>query len=395
MIYRVSDNIISSLGFTSLDNYNAVKQGKTNLKLYENRFGIPEPFVASLLNREEISDRFAKISPYNDVRYTIFEQTAILSVFEALKTANIEPDSDETLFILSTTKGNVDLLEAPHHPSSAGREFPPNLGGLRGAFLWHSAQLIAQFFKNRNEPVVVSNACISGVAAQIVAQRNLKAGRLRNIIVVGADLLSKFIISGFQSFKALSPEICKPFDVNRSGLNLGEAAATIIYSSEENDNLPKNAMIFKGGAICNDANHISGPSRTGEGLFNTFSQIKPLVDKNDIAFINAHGTATQFNDDMESVAIGRANLNNIPVNSLKGCFGHTLGAAGLLETIISFYALSENIILKSMGFEIPGLASPIKVCEKNCKSLNNNFIKTASGFGGTNAAIVIHKNSAK
>jgi len=390
MIYRVSDNIISSLGFTSLDNYNAVKEGKTNLKLYKNKFDLPEPFIASLLNREEISERFSSINHNCGSQYTIFEQTAILSIYEALKTTNIEPDSENVLFILSTTKGNVDLLETPSNSSEEVLE-----RRLRGSYLWHSAQLISQFFNNKNEPVVVSNACISGVAAQIAAERNLKSGRFKHIIVAGADLLSKFIISGFQSFKALSPEMCKPFDINRLGLNLGEAATTIIYSSVENDTLPENTMIFKGGAICNDTNHISGPSRTGEGLFNAFSEVLPVVDKNNIAFINAHGTATQFNDDMESVAIGRANLNNIPVNSLKGYFGHTLGAAGLLETVISFYALDENIVLKSMGFENLGVASPIKVCENNCKSVNNTFIKTASGFGGTNAAIVIQKNKTK
>lgn len=382
MIYKVSDNIISSLGFSSLDNYNAVKQEKTNLKRYENKFGIPEPFIASLLNREEISDLFTTINHKNEL-YTLFEQTTILSVHYALKNANIEADSENTLFILSTTKGNVDLLEKNE------------LYEKERVHLWRSAQLIAQFFENKNEPVVVSNACISGVAAQIIAERNLKSGRFKHIIVVGADILSKFIISGFQSFKALSPEICKPFDINRTGLNLGEAAATIIYSCDENHAIPENAMILTGGAICNDANHISGPSRTGEGLFNAISEILPLVDKNDISFINAHGTATQFNDDMESVAISRANLNEIPVNSLKGYFGHTLGAAGLLETIISSYALNDNIILKSLGFENSGVVSPIIVCENNCISNKNTFIKLVSGFGGTNAAILMQKNSAK
>ena len=381
MIYKVSDNIISSFGFTSLDNYNAVKQGNTNLQLYENKFGITEPFVASLLNREEINDRFASINSNSEIKYTILEKTAILSVYEALKNSDIDVISDQTLFILSTTKGNVDLLEYN------------DLYEKERVHLWRTAQLIAQFFQNNNEPVVVSNACISGVAAQIAAERALKSGRFKHAIVVGIDLLSKFIISGFQSFKALSQEKCKPFDINRTGLNLGEAAATIIYSSEEKaDKIPENALIFKGVAICNDANHISGPSRTGEGLYNAISQILSLIDENDIAFINAHGTATPYNDDMESVAIGRANFNNIPVNSLKGYFGHTLGAAGLLETIISMYAINDNLVLKSMGFEELGVSNQINVSKNNSKTLKNSFIKLVSGFGGVNAAIAIQKS---
>ena len=378
MIYRVSDNIISPLGFSSLDNYNAVKQGKTDLKPYNNKFGITEPFVASLINREEISDRFSSINLQNNIKYTILEQTAILSVYDALTQANIDVNSEKTLFILSTTKGNVDLLEK--------NEFFEN----KRVHLWRSAQLIAQFFNNPVEPIVVSNACISGVAAQICAERNLKSGRYKHAIVVGVDLLSKFIISGFQSFKALSPEKCKPFDANRTGLNLGEGAATVIYSTE-NVNISENFITLNGGAICNDANHISGPSRTGEGLYNAINQTLQFIAQNDIAFINAHGTATPFNDDMESVAIERAGLNDILINSLKGYFGHTLGAAGLLETVISFHSLIDNNVLKSMGLEHTGVTAPIKVCEKNYNTHKNTFIKLVSGFGGVNAAIALKK----
>jgi 3-oxoacyl-[acyl-carrier-protein] synthase-1 len=338
--------------------------------------------VASLLNRDEIIDRFASINHKNKVNYTILEKTAILSVYYALKNTSIDTENEKTLFILSTTKGNVDLLENNE------------IYEKDRVHLWRTAQLITQFFQNKNEPIVVSNACISGVAAQITAERALKSGRFKDVIVTGIDLLSKFIISGFQSFKALSPERCRPFDINRTGLNLGEAATTIIYSVEDNINkIPENAILLKGGAICNDANHISGPSRTGEGLFNAVSQILPLIDKNDIAFINAHGTATPYNDDMESVAIDRLNLNDIPINSLKGYFGHSLGAAGLLETVISSYALLENIVLKSIGFEQLGVLKPLNVSKDNSNTHKNSFIKLVSGFGGVNAAIAIQKNN--
>jgi len=126
-------------------------------------------------------------------------------------------------------------------------------------------------------------------------------------------------------------------------------------------------------------------------LYNAISQILPLIDENDIAFINAHGTATPYNDDMESVAIGRANLQDIPVNSLKSCFGHTLGAAGLLETVISMYAINDNLVLKSIGFEEFGVTNQINVSKNNSKTHKNSFLKLVSGFGGVNAAIVLQK----
>ena len=380
MVYKLSDNIISSLGFSSLENYQAVKNGKSGLMLHENKFGIPSPFVASLVDAEKVNDLFSSLSSNSSIHYTHLEKMAILSVNDALSTINVNPADDSVLFIFSTTKGNVELLEKN---TTYKKE---------RIYLWRSAELIAQFFGNKNQPIVVSNACISGVAAQITAQRYLQAQRYKYVIVVGAEVLSKFIISGFQSFKALSAEKCKPFDKNRTGLNVGEAAATIIYSSTESfQNIPYYAIILERGAICNDANHISGPSRTAEGLFDAITKSMQNYDKNNLSFINAHGTATPYNDDMESIAIKRSSLDNVPLNSLKAYFGHTLGAAGVVETIISSYALQDNIILKSLGFEQLGVVQPIYVNTSTTLSTKDSFLKLISGFGGCNATILLRK----
>ncbi len=380
MIYKVSDNIISSLGFSSKENFSAVLNEKTGLQHYENTFEIPEPFVASLIDTDKLEDAFWALHTQSDIKYTRFEKIAILSVYNALQNTAINPAEKNVLFIFSTTKGNIELLE-----NNTTYSFDR-------IHLWRSTQLIAQYFGNTNEPVVVSNACISGVAAQITAARQLRAGRYKYVVVVGADVLSKFVISGFQSFKALSPDICKPFDKDRAGLNLGEAAATIIYSyAESGQILPEDSIVYENGAINNDANHISGPSRTAEGLFCAISRILKNTNKEDISFINAHGTATLFNDDMESIAIDRCELNAVPVNSLKGYFGHVLGAAGIIETIISAYALQNNIILKSYGFDNLGVVKPITVNNTIIQSNKNRFMKLVAGFGGSNAAIIFKK----
>lgn len=376
MIYKVSDNIISALGFSSQENYQAVKEARSELRLYENAFSVPEPFVAALLENDKIETAFSMLSDAGG-DYTKLEKIAILSVAKALETGGVDASSDDVLFILSTTKGNVELLEN-------NSCFEPER-----IHLWRSAQLIARFFENRNEPIVVSNACISGVAAQIAAARYLTAQRYKYVVVVGAEVLSKFIISGFQSFKALSPERCKPFDKNRIGLNLGEAAATIIFSVA--DELPAETIVFENGAIRNDANHISGPSRTGEGLFNAIGKTMQNVDINELSFINAHGTATPYNDDMESIAIGRYGLEQTPLNSLKAYFGHTLGAAGIVETIISALALQEGVVLKSLGAEEIGVAGSVNVNKELMKSDKKAFLKLISGFGGSNAAMVLKK----
>ena len=387
MIFSIGDSIISPLAMTSHGNFEAVMRGESRLQYYEHAFGLPEPCFISLLEDERIDRAFETIYDYSVKDFTKVEKAAILAAHQAIAEANIAADRDDVIFILSTTKGNVDLLESnPYEP-----ERP---------YLWRSAQLIAEFFNNPNTPVVVSNACISGCAAQIAAANLLQSGEYKYAVVIGAETLSKFVISGFQSFKALSKERCKPFDGSRCGLNLGEAAAAIVYTIDDDPtHIPANALILRAGAINNDANHISGPSRTGEGLLRAihkvlagFDKALPAFDLSQLAFINAHGTATLYNDDMESVAISRASLQHVPVNSLKGYFGHTLGAAGILETIMAYQAIKNHTVIGTKGTDNPAPASPINVATSALSTNGNAFMKLISGFGGSNAAILMEIN---
>ena len=380
MIFSIGDSIISPLAMTSHGNFEAVLRGESRLQYHEHAFGLPEPCFISLLEDEKIDRAFSVIYDYSVKDYTKMEKAAILAAHQAIEEANIAADRDNVIFILSTTKGNVDLLENnPYEP-----ERP---------YLWRSAQLIAEFFDNPNTPIVASNACISGCAAQVAAFNLLQSGQYKYAVVIGAETLSKFVISGFQSFKALSQERCKPFDANRCGLNLGEAAASIVYTKDDDiTRIPDNALILRAGAINNDANHISGPSRTGEGLLRSINKVMAGFDKAQLAFINAHGTATLYNDDMESVAISRANLQDVPVNSLKGYFGHTLGAAGVLETIMAHQAIKSHTVIGTLGTDTPGTAMPVNVALQAQPVSGNAFMKLISGFGGSNAAILAEIN---
>ena len=382
MIYSIGDSIISPLAMTSHGNFEAVLRGESRLQYYEHAFGLPEPCFISLFEEERLNNAFSALVDFSIEGYTKMEKAAIVAANQAIEEANIAADSDNVIFILSTTKGNVDLLE--HNPYEPERPY-----------LWRSAQIIAEFFGNPNTPVVVSNACISGCAAQIAAANQLRFGGYKYAVVIGAETLSKFVISGFQSFKALSMERCMPFDANRKGLNLGEAAAAIVYTlGDDNTTLPDNTLVLRAGAINNDANHISGPSRTGEGLLRTVNKVLQGFDSAQVAFINAHGTATPYNDDMESVAIARANLQDTPVNSLKGYFGHTLGAAGVLETIMAHQAIKNHTVIGTFGTDTLGTASKVNVALQNQPAHGNAFLKLISGFGGSNAALLLenHRN---
>ena len=302
----------------------------------------------------------------------------ILSAAKALEQTHIDPASDKVLFILSTTKGNVFLLDKRETGFPSER-----------VLLGVAARQMSDYFRNPNTPIVVSNACISGVCAQIQAMRELESGHFDYVVTVGADVQSAFIVSGFQSFKALSVDPCKPFDANRTGLNLGDAAATIIYTKK--NKVTDNDWVACRGAIRNDANHISGPSRTGEGSYRALRAVLGDTNPEKLAFINTHGTATLYNDEMESFAIERAGLSNVPVNGLKGYYGHTMGAAGILETILSMQAVDDNNILATKGFETIGVTHPLVLSNENKPTDKRAFIKLLSGFGGCNAALLMAK----
>ena len=379
MITLLSDNIISSLGFTAEENFQKMKMGITGLAYYEGYFGLPEPFMASMIDEQKLNNAFSPLSKVSKSKtnYTKLEKAAILSASEAINKAEINPADPDVLFILSTTKGNVFLLdsnETEYYDSER-------------VFLWRSAELIAEYFGNTNPPITISNACISGAYAMLAAQRALLTTKYKYVIVIGVDMLSRFIISGFQSFKALSQSICKPFDEHRNGLNIGEAAATIILSDVSEADRKPNDVVLSGGAIRNDANHISGPSRTGEGAFLALKNICTDINTNELAFINAHGTATLYNDEMEAYAITRASLQHIPVTCQKGYIGHTLGAAGVVESIISVRSLKEHIVLKTYGFNTSGVSHQLQIVKQTQAISGNRCINMLSGFGGCNAAL--------
>ena len=299
-----------------------------------------------------------------------------MSVADALNHApQIDVTSQNTVLVLSTTKGNVEAIDRDYN-------------GVGSEYLGDSAQRIAEHFGFTNTPIVVSNACISGLCAQIVAMRSLESGRYDTAVVVGADVQSRFIVSGFQSFKALSQEQCKPFDAERCGLNLGEAAATVIYQRTDSFNDQWCALR---GAIRNDANHISGPSRTGEGSYRAMRAVLDGFDINEVGLVNVHGTSTPYNDEMEAIALGRLGLDKTPINTLKGYYGHTMGAAGVLEAVMTMHALDHGVILATRGYNNCGTSVPLDVSSSHRNTNAKAFVKLLSGFGGCNAAMLFKK----
>ena len=387
MIRKVADYIISPLGIGTADNYQAIREGRSLLLPYDGRWGLPETFCASLIPDGVFTQLRHDDSLPADL--TRFETLLVSAAKRALATCDIDASAPGTLFIISSTKGNVEYLDDCY----AGT--PQQERILLGA----AAKKVTEYFGNPNAPLVVSNACISGVSAQVEAMRCLQARQYSAVVVLGADVQSPFIVSGFQSLHALSPETCRPFDIDRIGLNLGEAVGCIILV-QDFEETAADAIAYQSaahpwtllaGAVRNDAYHVSAPSKTGEGSYQTLMSVLNGYDKERLAFINVHGTATPFNDDMESKAIYRAGLQDVPVNGLKGYYGHTMGAAGVIETIISMAAIDDGCIPATKGFEEQGVRYDVNISNEHRATSRQAFVKMISGFGGCNGAVLWEK----
>lgn len=280
-------------------------------------------------------------------------------------------DITTTPLVLCSTKGDVAYLSSEND-----------------APLVHLAQSIQQEFGLKKMPFIISNACISGIHGIIHAQRMITNQQAEEVIVIGVDAVSDFIRKGFQSLMATSSERCQPFDADRKGLNFGEAAGMIVLQKKAS------SYAVLGGGLSNDANHISGPSRDGSGLAKAVERAIGL-HKNHISeentFVSAHGTATIYNDEMECKAMNSLHLQNLNTLSYKAYFGHTLGACGVLETVLGLKTLEKGILPSSLGYENHGLTLPLQICTDNKVHPFKNFIKTGAGFGGCNAAILIEK----
>ncbi|MFH7011541.1 beta-ketoacyl synthase N-terminal-like domain-containing protein [Flavobacterium sp. FlaQc-52] len=375
-VYITATNCITPLGFDVESNIDALVNGKTGIQQHEDSSLMPVPFYASIINNEKLNSAFEKISA--DKKYSRLEKMMILALEPIIKNSGVELNS-KTAFILSTTKGNVTALKEDSETS------------FQNAHLDVLAQNVADFYGFKTQPIVVSNACVSGILAVSVAKRLIQSELYDTIFIVAGDEVSEFVLSGFNAFQAMSDAPCKPYSKNRTGVSLGEATAAVLLSTQN-----KNAKIkVLGDSSINDANHISGPSRTGEGLFRSIQNAikEAQIDPEKLDYISAHGTATPFNDEMEAIALNRLGLQNVPVNSLKGFYGHTLGASGLLETVIAIESANQNMLFESKGYDELGVSESINIIAKNEKANIDYFLKTASGFGGCNTAVIFEKVS--
>jgi 3-oxoacyl-[acyl-carrier-protein] synthase II len=298
---------------------------------------------------------------------------------------DLGPIPPDAFPVTATTKAGIDNLELLQRGYSAEP---------RDISLSSIMDIVAEFFGLTERGINISAACTSSAIAVARGAALIALGRTEAVFVCCVDLVTEFIFSGFSALKALSPAPCRPFDVDRRGLSLGEGAGALLLMSRERALRDRRSPLgtIHGWGAANDGIHITAPARGGHGLVQAVSQALNLrgIKPEQIAAISAHGTGTIYNDHMELAAFRRIfGERKVPIYSVKGAIGHSLGAAGGIEVALGLKTLSENVVPPTVGLVNPmdearGLVSPEPV------SVDGDYLLTTnSGFGGVNAAVIL------
>lgn len=312
------------------------------------------------------------------------DESLVMQMLSLIITPSCVPS--DSVLLLSSTKGEVDLMEK--EAIAGGND--PDIGGLSGLL-----GKVRALCGTNGRGLLVSAACVSSSAALAHAASMIQSGEVDVATVVACDAVTEFVYSGFSSLMALDESHARPFDRDRAGLGIGEAAAYAVLMSGERlmqENRRACARI-DGWGLAADANHMTGPSRTGESLYLAVCKAleKASIQPDDIGSVNAHGTGTLFNDSMEMKAYKRAFGSRArPVYSVKGAIGHSMGAAGIIEVLLCIASLREGRAPATVNLEHP---DPEAEGWANTEAVDiapdGYALSTNAGFGGVNSALVI------
>lgn len=287
----------------------------------------------------------------------------------------LPPDSG---LVLSTTKGAVDELLREEGAPWPGQP-------------WELAREITKAAGLTGPTATVSGACASGTIALVRAAQQIKTGvGPATVLVVGIDLLSVFVTGGFARLHALTLETCRPFDRQRDGLALGEAAGGVLITSEEEAKRRGWPVLAEidGWGVSGDAGHITAPCREASGLKRALAHCTSNGRKS-VGAVNAHGTGTKFNDAMEIKGFREALPHDTPYHSVKGAIGHTLGAAGVIEAALAVHALAAGVIPPTVGLHEPDAENARLSGSEALPLRYPSVLSCNSGFGGINAAVLL------
>ncbi len=389
--------IISAIGNNVAENYDA---------LINQRKGITRVDNIETIQRDEImvgevkftnNELIAQLNLPPENNYSRTAMLGVIAAKEAIANAGItEIQKYKTGIVSGTSVGGMDMTEKYYYEYLTEKE-PQKY--IESHHAGDSTQKIAeQLGVEESLVTTISTACSSAANAIMLGARLIKSGKLDRVVVGGADCLSKFTINGFKTLMILSDTFNTPFDENRKGLNLGEAAAFLVLESDAVVKAENKKVLayVKGYGNANDAFHQTASSDNGDGATLAMEKALNVADlkASEIDYINAHGTATGNNDLSEGRAILRIFGEEMPeFSSTKAFTGHTLAAAGAIEAVYSVLALQNNIIFPNLNFKTPMKEfSMIPQTELKKKELNT-VLSNSLGFGGNCSTVIFSKEA--
>jgi 3-oxoacyl-[acyl-carrier-protein] synthase II len=302
--------------------------------------------------------------------------------------AALDCDAARLAVVVGTALGGVDELDQALHGDRGPRR--------AAAGLYDSpAEALAAWIGARGPVLTVSTACASGATAIGVAADLLRDGEADLVVAGGYDALCRFVMRGFDSLRSLTRERVRPFDRRRSGLLLGEAAGLMLMARERDAGGRPCLGRLRGHASVSDGAHVAAPHPDGRGLDTAIraALAEADVEPDEVDFVSAHGTATALNDRIETAVLKRVlgkRAYAIPVNSIKGALGHTMGAAAALEAIMCLLASRHGVIPQTSGFEEPDRDCDLDYVPATPRRTTPRLsLSTSLGFGGSNAALVL------
>lgn len=396
-VYVTGIGIISSIGNGVPENYNALINKNYGIRQAELfKADLSSNFLFGEVNLS--NEALISLNSLNKEHYS--SRTALLGVtaaIEAIQNAQLSNSDLRYAGVVSgTSVGGMDVTEKCYKDYIRGMDVD-----IRRSFAAHdcgfSTEFIADCLGIKGYLSTVSTACSSSANSIAHASQLIKSGKLKIAVAGGADALSNFTFSGFNSLLILDPDHCKPFDETRKGLNLGEGAAYLVLESEDSMLKRKVRPLaeFTGFGNTSDAYHQTASSPDGIGA--TLAMSNALknagLEPSDISYINAHGTGTQNNDLSESVALKNIFGDQLPhYSSTKAYTGHTLGAAGAIEAVFCVLAIREDTTLAnqniSKSMEILD-RPPVQNCIRN--SGIKHVLSNSFGFGGNCTALIFSK----
>jgi 3-oxoacyl-[acyl-carrier-protein] synthase II len=299
--------------------------------------------------------------------------------------SEIGPVPPDVLLITATTKAGLDNLELLCRGKPAD---------FQDILPYSIADTVCRKLGLAAGGINVNAACASSTIAVAHGAALIASGRAEAVLICCGDLVTEFVFAGFSALKALSPVPCRPFDRNRQGLSLGEGAAALLLMDAERARREQRGRLgtILGWGVANDADHITAPARNGGGLIRAIAQALTTAGRNaeEIAAVNARGTGTVYNDLMELTAFRKIfGERKVPLYSVKGAIGHTLGAAGGIEVALGLKTLATQTVPPTVGLREP-IKKAIPLVSREPQPFSGDcLLTTNSGFGGINAALIL------